>query len=90
MNNSFSDFVKNNKTFNGFIIILIVLNVLSIMLESVESLQARYGVIIYWFNVISVLIFTVEYFMRIVAHRDHLIRYIFSFYARICSLNCVI
>lgn len=43
MNTSFSNFVKNNKAFNTSIIILIVLNVLAIMLESVNSFQAKYG-----------------------------------------------
>ena len=81
MNNSFSNFIKNNRSFNGFIIVLIILNVLAIMLESEDSIQAEYGQIIHWFDVISVLIFTIEYFMRLIAHRDRLIKYIFSFYA---------
>ena len=81
MSTSFSYFVKKNKIFNGFIIVLIVLNVFAIMLESVASIEAKYGEIIHLFNIISVILFSIEYFMRIIAHRDHLLKYIFSFYA---------
>lgn len=54
-----------DKIINIFIIGLIILNVIVVMLETVRSLQLQYGDIFYSFDVISVIIFTVEYVLRV-------------------------
>ena len=55
---------KWDKFLNVFIIVLIILNVISVMLETVESIYSRYEDFFYYFDLISVLIFTVEYVLR--------------------------
>jgi len=51
--------------FDRFMIILILLNIFAIVLETVESLNAEYGNIFYYFEIFSVVIFTVEYALRV-------------------------
>lgn len=46
------------------LIILITLNVLAVVLESVKSLHAVWGDFFFWFEVFSVVVFTVEYLSR--------------------------
>jgi voltage-gated potassium channel len=46
-------------------IVLILLNVLAIMLETVASINALYENIFYYFEVFSVTIFTIEYILRV-------------------------
>lgn len=47
------------------LIVLILLSVISIVLESVQVINDSYHVYFYWFEVISVSIFTLEYILRI-------------------------
>lgn len=54
-----------SRIFDGFIMALIALSVLSIVLESFESLAQRYTVAFTMFEAFSVLVFTVEYALRI-------------------------
>lgn len=51
--------------FDGFIVGLIVLNVAAFVAETVPSLRTAWGSWFYWFEVISVAIFTAEYALRI-------------------------
>jgi len=46
-------------------VILIILNVLAVILETVPSLSESYGRYFYWFEVFSVAIFTFEYVIRL-------------------------
>ena len=48
-----------------FIMILIVANVVAVMFETVDTLAASYGGFFYWFEVFSVVVFTIEYVARI-------------------------
>lgn len=50
---------------NGFLVTLISLNVLAVILESVPSLHANYGQAFHFFEVISVVIFSLEYLARV-------------------------
>jgi voltage-gated potassium channel len=75
------DKLVEDRKFNQFIIVLIILNVFAIMLGSVSSISLKYGDELRLFEVLSVIIFTIEYVMRLIAHRNNLVRYIFSFYA---------
>ncbi len=54
-----------SRTVDSFLITLIVLNVVAVILESVPSIEARFGGWFLWFERFSVLIFTVEYLARI-------------------------
>lgn len=51
--------------FDTFIIGLILLNVVSLILETVPSLQSEYGNAFYKFELVSVIVFTVEYILRL-------------------------
>lgn len=48
-----------------FIITLIALNVLAIIIESVDEVRARYAAGFFWFEIFSVCVFTVEYLLRV-------------------------
>lgn len=57
--------LTENRLFLFFIQSLIIVNLLAVMFESIASLQEKYGPFFYWFEVISVIIFTVEYLARV-------------------------
>lgn len=59
------DFINYNKYFIQFIYALIVLNVLTLILESYKELNDNYGIFFYAFEIFSVAIFTLEYLIRI-------------------------
>ncbi|KEO75432.1 ion transporter [Anditalea andensis] len=48
-----------------FIVTLIILNAVAIVLESIEPLRLQYEEIFYYFEVLSVIVFTIEYVLRI-------------------------
>lgn len=48
-----------------FIMVLIAVNVLAVMFETVDTLATRYEEFFYWFEVVSVAIFTAEYLGRV-------------------------
>ncbi len=50
---------------HAFIFILIILNVFAVVLESVASLQARYGALFNAFEIFSVAVFSLEYLARV-------------------------
>ncbi len=54
-----------SKIVDNFLIVLITLNLLAFVIETVPSIEAEWGWHLWWFNVVSVLIFTVEYAARI-------------------------
>ncbi len=54
-----------SRRFDTFIVLLILLNIVAFIAETVPSLHATYGVWFHWFEVISVAIFTLEYLARI-------------------------
>ncbi len=53
------------KSFDDFMIVLIITNVIAVVLETVESLRAAYGTFFTYFEYFSVALFTVEYGLRI-------------------------
>ena len=53
------------KVINFFLLALIVLNVITVILESVESIDRTYRDVFQLFSEISIIIFTVEYLLRI-------------------------
>jgi len=54
-----------DKVINVFIIILIILNVIAVIIETVDSIHIRYKNFFYYFDLVSVIIFTIEYILRV-------------------------
>lgn len=54
-----------SKFFDLLIIAIIVINVLALTLETVESIEEAYSVIFYRIEVISLIIFSIEYLLRV-------------------------
>lgn len=53
------------KVFDGFLIGLIILNVIAVVLESIETLSIAHGPIFHAFDLASVAVFSVEYLVRV-------------------------
>ncbi len=51
--------------FDGAIVVLIIANVFAFVLETVDSIYAQFGPVLEVFNVVSVIIFTIEYVLRL-------------------------
>src|SRR5678809_1703357 len=56
---------KADKFVNIFIISLIILNVLAVMIETIDSIHLKYKIYFDWFDRISIFIFTIEYILRV-------------------------
>lgn len=56
---------KLDKIINGFIILLIAVNIIAVMLETVESIRKQYENFFHYFDLVSVIIFTIEYILRV-------------------------
>ena len=56
---------KWDKFINGFIIILIILNITAVMLETVPSIHDPHTEFFRIFDLVSVIIFTIEYVLRV-------------------------
>lgn len=54
-----------DKIINIFIVVLIILNVAAVILETVRSIHDKYEKFFYYFDWISVIIFTIEYVLRV-------------------------
>lgn len=48
-----------------FIVLLITLNILALVLESVKEISARHDALFFWFEVFSVCVFSIEYLLRV-------------------------
>lgn len=56
---------RASRRFDIFMLALISANVIVVILETVKYVEANYFLYLHWFDVISVAIFTVEYFLRL-------------------------
>lgn len=56
---------KYSKFLSGFIVTLIVLNVLAVIVESYQPIGSLYSEFFHYFNLFSVVVFTLEYLARI-------------------------
>ncbi len=65
MKNKIHDILNENKYFLKFIYGLIILNVLSIILESYKELKNDYNHEFYYFELFSIVIFSIEYLLRL-------------------------
>ena len=54
-----------DRLFNIFIILLILLNIVAVMLETVKPIYKTYASFFYAFDLTSIIIFTIEYLLRI-------------------------
>jgi len=70
---------KWGSVFNLFIKILIVLSLISISVETLPRLDSRVVTFLELFEVITVLIFSIEYILRVIV-ADKKLKFIFSFY----------
>jgi len=73
---------KWDKILNAFIIVLIILNVTAVMLETVPSIHDPHAEFFRIFDLVSVIIFTIEYVLRVWSC-NHDPRYKHSFYGRL-------
>ena len=72
--------MKNFSRFDAFIYILIIANILAMILESHSFMKDRFGQIFSFFELISILIFTAEYFYRIyISYKEKKIKGVFSY-----------
>jgi len=55
----------SSRVFDTFIISLILLNIIAIILETIKSLSFRFSLFFKIFEIFSVIIFTIEYLLRI-------------------------
>ena len=60
-----SEYSKVSRFIEFFIVAIVVLNVLVIILESVQTINQRYGTAFFYFEVFSVVVFTIEYILRV-------------------------
>ena len=72
--------MKNFSRFDAFIYILIIANILAMILESHSFMKDRFGQIFSFFELISILIFTAEYFYRIyISYKEKKLKGVFSY-----------
>jgi voltage-gated potassium channel len=71
-----------DKIINIFIIVLIILNVIAVILETVKELNDRFSDFFYYFDLVSVIIFTIEYVLRVWSS-NHEEKYKHSFWGRL-------
>lgn len=70
---------KSGRLFDIFIQILIILSLLSFSIETLPNLESRYKTIINHFEIFSVIIFSIEYILRIFLIKPFW-KYTFSFF----------
>ena len=71
-----------DKIINVFIIVLIILNVVAVILETVKPIHDKYETFFHYFDIVSVIIFSVEYVLRVWSS-NHDDRYKHSFWGRL-------
>lgn len=67
------------RVFDIILIWAIILSVVTVVLESVNSYQAKYGDVFYYLEWFFTILFTIEYVLRLISIRKPL-RYVFSFF----------
>ncbi|MDH5598780.1 MAG: ion transporter [Cyclobacteriaceae bacterium] len=76
------------KTFDVVLLIAIVLSILAVMLETVESIDKQYGNMLNIFEWVLTVVFTIEYILRVIIVSKPK-KYIFSFYGIIDFLSII-
>lgn len=73
---------------DGFLIVLIVMNVAAVILESVPRIEARFAPWFLWFERFSVVLFTIEYGVRIWSSIERSAKDVESRCWRVCAACC--
>ena len=79
---------KQGKLFDIVLLIAILASIISVMLESVESINNKYGQLLNIAEWIITILFSLEYILRIVSIKKPIL-YIFSFYGVIDLLSTI-
>ncbi len=74
------------KIFDIFLLILIVLSVIIVIIESVASIKIHFGNLLFYFEWVITIIFTIEYILRIIVSKNTT-KYAFSFWGIIDLLS---
>lgn len=77
---------KSGKFFDVSLLTLIILSVIVVMLESVDSLDDKYSEVLYVLEWVFTIIFTIEYFLRIICIRKPW-KYMISFFGLVDLLS---
>lgn len=78
----------SGKAFDVVLLIIILLSILAVMLESVQSIAQEYGTFIRTFEWVITILFTIEYLLRIYCARNRR-GYILSFYGLVDFISIV-
>ena len=54
-----------SRGFDIFIMVLIVLNVFAVITETVQSIQVKYELVFYYFELFTIIVFSIEYLVRL-------------------------
>lgn len=91
--------VINNNAVEKFIMVLIILNLITFVLDTMQGFHAMFGDLVHYFEVLSIIIFTIEYICRILTidrHKDIFkpmmlidLFAILPFYLTFCSFNAI-
>jgi voltage-gated potassium channel len=84
----FGSETKAGKLFDIILIISIFCSIIAVMLGSVISVQLQYSEILFYIEWFFTLIFTLEYFLRLISVRRPL-RYVFSFFGLVDFLSII-
>ena len=79
---------SGGKTFDIILLVSIIISVLIVMLDSVPGIKKDYGKILFLSEWIFTILFTIEYFLRIISIKKSF-KYIFSFYGIIDLLSII-
>lgn len=82
----FESDTPGGKAFDVVLLVLILLSILTVILESVASIQAAYGAELYMLEWFFTICFTAEYVLRIIS-AGYPWRYIFSFFGLVDLLS---
>lgn len=77
---------KAGRWFDILLIVLIIISVSAVLLDSIASVHARYGDLLYRFELMFTVVFTIEYVLRLYSTPNKR-RYIFSFYGVVDLLS---
>ena len=66
-----SGFEKASKIFDIFILTLILTNILAVVIGSISAIQLKYSNFLYYFEIVSVIIFSLEYILRLIVCTEH-------------------
>lgn len=77
---------KAGRWFDILLILLIIVSVSAVLLDSIASVHARFGELLYQFELVFTVVFTIEYVLRLYSTPDKR-RYIFSFYGVVDLLS---